>query len=96
MQRRLHLYWGLATASGGSIVATEQGRSRAVTAIAPDTDKLRELDDQERRAWSAYSERLRDLSGSDYELAEPDRWEELQRELRGVHRRRRLLERSPH
>jgi hypothetical protein len=96
MQRRLHPNWSLVTDGRGSIVVTEQGRSRAVTAIAPDTEKLRELDDQERRAWSAYSERLRDLSGSDYELAEPDRWEELQRELRGVHRRRRSLERTPH
>jgi hypothetical protein len=96
MQKQLHADWGFATDGRGSIVVTEQGRSRAVTAIAPDTDKLRELDDQERRAWSAYSERLRDVSGSDYERAEPDRWEELQRELRGVHRRRRSLERTPH
>jgi hypothetical protein len=63
-----------------------------VTAIAPDTDKLRELNDQERRAWSAYSDRLRDLDGPEYEVAEPISWDELQRQLRGVKRRRQSLE----
>ncbi len=67
-----------------------------MTTIAPDNDKLRELDEQERSAWSSYSERLRDLSGSDYEFAEPHCWEELQQELRGVDRRRRSLRQPPH
>jgi hypothetical protein len=62
-----------------------------VTAIAPDSDKLRELDHDTRRAWNAYSERLRALSGDEYELAEHESWAKLQSELRRVERRRRSL-----
>lgn len=56
------------------------------------TDKLRELDDDTRRAWSSYSERIRELSGDEYERAEHESWEELQQELQGLERRRRSLE----
>jgi hypothetical protein len=66
----------------------------SVTAIAPDSDKLRELDDDTRRAWNAYSERLRELSGEDYELAERESWAKLQSELRRLERRRRSLNQS--
>ena len=62
-----------------------------MTAIAPDSDKLRELDHDTRRAWNAYSERLRALSGDEYELAERESWTKLQSELRRVERRRRSL-----
>jgi hypothetical protein len=62
-----------------------------VTAIAPDSDKLRELDNDTRRAWNAYSERLRELRGEEYELAERESWAKLQSELRRVERRRRSL-----
>ena len=65
-----------------------------MTAIAPDSDQLRELDDDTRRAWSAYSERLRDLSGEEYERVERESWTELQTELRRVERRRRSLTQS--
>ena len=44
-----------------------------------------------KRAWSAYSERLRDLSGEEYERAEEDSWSELQGELRRLDRQRRTL-----
>lgn len=59
-----------------------------MTAIA---SGLRELDAETRRAWSAYSERLRDLTGDEYELAERESWAELQSELRHVERRRQSL-----
>lgn len=65
-----------------------------MTAIAPDSDKLRQLDDDTRRAWSAYRERLRELTGEEYELAERESWTQLQSELRGVERRRRSLNES--
>jgi hypothetical protein len=61
-----------------------------VTAIAHD-DKLRELDDDMRRAWDAYSEALRALSGDEYERAEHESWAKLQSELRRLERRRRTL-----
>ena len=54
-------------------------------------DELRELNDGERRAWQAYSQRLRDLTGAEYERAESESWAELQRELRQLARRRRTL-----
>ena len=62
-----------------------------MTAIAPDADKLRELDESARRAWSAYSEQLRELSGDEYERAERESWAVLQTELRRLERRRRSL-----
>jgi hypothetical protein len=62
-----------------------------VTAIAPDSDMLRELDDDTRRAWTAYSERLRELTGEEYERAERESWAKLQSELRRVERKRRSL-----
>jgi hypothetical protein len=55
------------------------------------TDNLRELDDRERRAWSSYSERIRELTGDEYERAEDESWEQLQRELRSLDRRRHSL-----
>ncbi len=62
-----------------------------MTAIAPDSDKLRELDDDTRRAWNAYNDRLRELTGEEYERAERESWTELQTELRRVDRRRQSL-----
>jgi hypothetical protein len=62
-----------------------------VTATVHDADKLRELDDGERQAWQAYSHRLRDLSGEEYERVESESWAELQRQLRQLERRRRTL-----
>lgn len=63
----------------------------SVAAIIHDADKLRELDAVERQAWQAYSQRLRDLTGEEYERAESDSWAELQRELRQLARRRKTL-----
>jgi hypothetical protein len=65
-----------------------------VTAIAPDAEELRELDAGTRRAWSAYSERLRDLHGDEYERIEHDSWGELQDELQRLDRRREWLSSS--
>jgi hypothetical protein len=66
-----------------------------VSTIAYRTDKLRQLDDDERRAWSTYHERVRDLSGEEYERAEDESWQDLQRKLRGLERRRRSLSPEP-
>jgi hypothetical protein len=66
----------------------------SVTAIVHDTDRLRELADGERQAWQGYIEQLRDLRGEEYERAETDSWEELQRELRRLERQRQTLTRN--
>lgn len=62
-----------------------------MTATAPDTDRLRELEADTRQAWSEYSERLRELTGDEYERAESERWDELQSELRRLEREREQL-----
>ena len=48
-----------------------------MTAVAHDAEKPRELDADTRRAWSAYSEQLRELVGEEYERAEQESWTEL-------------------
>jgi hypothetical protein len=63
----------------------------SVTAIVHDADKLRELDDGERLAWQVYVDQLRNLSGDEYERVETASWDELQRELRRLQRRRKSL-----
>ncbi len=65
-----------------------------MAAIAQDAEKLRELDARTRRAWSVYSERLRELTGDEYERVETESWAELQSELRRLERRRRTLTQS--
>ena len=62
-----------------------------MTAVAHDADKARELDADTRRAWDAYSERLRELTGDAYELAEQESWTNLQGDLRRLERRWRTL-----
>ncbi|MGH2861646.1 MAG: hypothetical protein ACRDLT_09100 [Solirubrobacteraceae bacterium] len=59
--------------------------------IAPDTEKLRELDEDERRAWNEYYDNIQDLTGEEYERVELESWDTLQGELRRIERRRRLL-----
>ncbi len=62
-----------------------------MTTVIPDTEKLRELDDEERRAWNEYYDNVQDLIGLEYERVEPESWDSLQGELRRIERRRRLL-----
>ncbi|HWF50374.1 MAG TPA: hypothetical protein VG294_06975 [Solirubrobacteraceae bacterium] len=65
-----------------------------MTTIAVDAEKLRQLDEDTRQAWTTYSEDLRDVSGAEYELVESAGWDQLQLELRRLEQRRRALERS--
>jgi hypothetical protein len=62
-----------------------------VTTIALDADRLRELEAGEQEAWKAYRNSLHDLSGGEYERVEVESWDELQRELRRLARRRKTL-----
>jgi hypothetical protein len=62
-----------------------------LTPVAPDTESLQVLDAETREAWSAYSERLRELTGAEYERVESASWEELQAELRRLGSERELL-----
>jgi hypothetical protein len=62
-----------------------------VATIAPDIEKLRELDDDVRRAWHDYYDHIQDLTGAEYEQVELEAWDTLQSELSRIERRRRLL-----
>ena len=62
-----------------------------MTTIAFDADRLRELDVGTQEAWRTYRESLRDLTGEEYERLEAKAWDELQRELRRIERRRKTL-----
>ena len=62
-----------------------------MTTIAFDVDRLRELDAGTQEAWRSYRESLRDLSGEEYKRVEVESWDELQRELRRIARRRKTL-----
>lgn len=55
------------------------------------TRKLSEIDERERQAWAAYNESLRDLRGREYEDAEDESWERLQRRLRELAGERQLV-----
>ena len=59
-----------------------------MTATAPDTERLQELEADTRLAWSTYSDRLRELSGDEYERVESESWTELQAELQRLERER--------
>jgi cell division septum initiation protein DivIVA len=59
-----------------------------MTATAPDMDRLRELDADTREAWIAYSDRLRELTGDEYERVESESWTELQNELQRLEHER--------
>jgi hypothetical protein len=60
-----------------------------MTTITP--DKLSELAELEREAWSEYRESLRDLEGRDYEAAEAASWDALQGSLAEVEAERTAL-----
>ncbi len=62
-----------------------------MTSIAPDTEQLRKLEAGTRQAWSAYNERLRELTGDEYEIIESESWDELQGELQKLELRRESL-----
>lgn len=70
-----------------------------MTPVLPEAELLQELDAETRLAWSTYIERVRELSGKEYERVEPKSWDELQAELRRLEGERESLAggiRNPH
>ena len=55
-----------------------------ISAPRRDESRLNELDERTQRAWTAYRDSLRDLSGRDYDEAEHRSWDRLQRKLAQV------------
>jgi hypothetical protein len=79
------------TVARRTIDGVNEEKEPLVATIAPDTEKLRELDEDERRAWNEYYDNIQDLTGEQYEQVELESWDALQGELRRIERRRRLL-----
>ena len=52
-----------------------------ISALKRDQAKRTELDERTRRAWTAYRDSLRDVSGPEYDEAERRSWDRLQRKL---------------
>ena len=63
-----------------------------MTTIALDAEQLRQIEEETRQAWTTYSDRLRDVTAEEYELAEDASWDKLQVELGHLETRRRALE----
>jgi hypothetical protein len=55
------------------------------------TRRLAEIEQRQRHAWEAYSDALRGLEGRDYEEAEGESWDQLQRKLRELDDERQLV-----
>jgi ppGpp synthetase/RelA/SpoT-type nucleotidyltranferase len=53
--------------------------------------KLAEIQARTKQAWATYSESLRELDGRDYEDAEGESWDRLQRRLRQLDDEKQLL-----
>jgi hypothetical protein len=54
--------------------------------------KMADIDDRTREAWTAYNDSLRDLRGRDYEEAEDQSWNRLQKRLKQLDDERALVE----
>lgn len=61
------------------------------TFISQQAEQQAELDERTRQAWARYTESLRDLGGAQYDAAEEQSWEHLQRELDELREQRRAL-----
>lgn len=53
--------------------------------------KLNDIDARTRQAWAAYTDSLRDLQGREYEEAEGQSWDRLQKRLRELDGERQLV-----
>jgi len=66
-----------------------------MTSTIPKAEILRELDKDTRQAWDHYQDRLRELTGDEYERVESESWGELQSELQRLEQRREDVEPTP-
>jgi hypothetical protein len=54
--------------------------------------RLAEIDHRTREAWADYTGELRELEGRDYEEAEDESWDRLQKKLKELDGERQLVE----
>ena len=64
-----------------------------MTSLTPDkrAERLADIDAREREAWESYQESLRELQGRDYEDAEDQSWDRLQKRLTELAEERQLV-----
>jgi hypothetical protein len=72
----------------GNLFDITKGKELRMTSTIPEAETLKELESDTRQAWEHYQDRLRELSGDEYERAEAASWDELQSELQRLDRRR--------
>lgn len=66
-----------------------------MTAVTEDREVvLQELLEREGKAWSSYSESLKELAGREYEEEEARSWTRLQKELKTIESQRQELARA--
>jgi hypothetical protein len=56
-----------------------------------DQQQLADIEERTRQAWASYTETLRDLQGKDYDDAEDESWDRLQKTLTQLEEERQLL-----
>jgi hypothetical protein len=78
-----------------TIGVVQEEKEPLVNTVAPDTEKQREFDEDERRAWNEYYDNIQELTGLEYEQVELEAWDTLQDELRRIEHGRRLLSVTP-
>ena len=54
--------------------------------------RLADIESRTRRAWADYNDELRELKGRDYEEAEDESWDRLQKKLKELDGERQLVE----
>jgi hypothetical protein len=54
--------------------------------------RLAQIDHRTREAWADYTDELRELQGRDYEEAEDESWDRLQKKLKELDDERQLVE----
>jgi hypothetical protein len=62
-----------------------------MTTFISDQQALADIEARTAQAWAAYTESLRELSGRDYEDAEDQSWDRLQKTLQQLEEERRLI-----
>jgi hypothetical protein len=71
----------------------QPGHSKMTTYISDhQAQQLAEIDLRTREAWAEYTQELRELKGRDYEEAEDQSWDRLQKTLKQLDDERHLVE----
>src|SRR5207237_281351 len=83
---------GVAPGFRGTMATLAQGKIAMTTYISDQqAQRLAEIDLRTREAWADYTEELRELEGRDYEEAEDESWDRLQKRLRELDGERQLV-----